>query len=243
MNAMPVRMPVAEQDSVGPYNRMSASQANTYEACLAFGFTRRSTDSKCPKSPFCSLDVPWKKPCVACSENLPVSWHRRVRRHWKHPLTRMTERQYRPPNAHGCKGLMPLFPNERPQSLDDLEAWALQRGHHHLPPALERMRMLWENDERRSGDWAEVDQERCLEMVLNALRFHLGEVERCRQAGGGPGLIGGEEVSVGHGLRPTGSLTNRFRDRIRLPAMETCRGRKHGRLHDLGLSTMLQRLR
>ena len=66
---------------------------------------------------------------------------------------------------------MPLFPNERPQSLDDLEAWALQRGRHHLPPALERMRTLWENDERRSGDWAEVDQERCLEMVLMNAAF------------------------------------------------------------------------
>ena len=51
MNAMPVRMPVAEQDSVGPYNRMSASQANTYEACPRLWFYQKVYRFKMPQIP------------------------------------------------------------------------------------------------------------------------------------------------------------------------------------------------
>ena len=48
---MPVRMPVAEQDSVGPYNRMSASQANTYEACPRLWFYQKVYRFKMPQIP------------------------------------------------------------------------------------------------------------------------------------------------------------------------------------------------
>ncbi len=190
MNAMPVRMPVAEQDSVGPYNRMSASQANTYEACPRLWFYQKVYRFKMPQIPVLFVGraveeavcrVLRESPGFVVASSSPEALEASPYKDDGTPIS-AAERSW------PASGLMPLFPNERPQSLDDLEAWALQRGRHHLPPALERMRMLWENDERRSGDWAEVDQERCLEMVLNALRFHLGEVERCRQAGGGPGL-------------------------------------------------------
>ena len=66
-------------------------------------------------------------------------------------------------------GLMPLFPHEQPSSKDDLQAWALERANAHLPPALERMRLLWEKDERKAGEWSEVDPAKCLAMVHHAL--------------------------------------------------------------------------
>ena len=190
MNAMPVRMPVAEQDSVGPYNRMSASQANTYESCPRLWFYQKVYRFKMPQIPVLFVGraveeavcrVLRESPGFVVASSSPAALEASPYKEDGAPISAV-ERQW------PASGLMPLFPNERPQSLDDLTAWAFQRGRHHLPPALERMRTLWENDERRSGDWAEVDQERCLEMVLNALRFHRGEVERCRQAGGGPGL-------------------------------------------------------
>ena len=83
-------------------------------------------------------------------------------------------------------GLMPFLPGERPQSKTELEAWALERCRIHLPPALERMRLEWEKDERKAGDWSEVDPGRCLAMVESGLRFHLEEVERCFESDGGP---------------------------------------------------------
>ena len=101
---MPVRMPVAEQDSVGPYNRMSASQANTYEACPRLWFYQKVYRFKMPQIPVLFVGRAVEEAVCRVLENLPVSWwHRRVQRHWKHPLTRMTERQYRPPNAHGLQ--------------------------------------------------------------------------------------------------------------------------------------------
>ncbi|MEC8151149.1 MAG: PD-(D/E)XK nuclease family protein, partial [Candidatus Thermoplasmatota archaeon] len=172
---MPVRMPVAEQDSVGPYNRMSASQANTYEACPRLWFYQKVYRFKMPQIPVLFVGraveeavcrVLRESPGFVVASSSPEALEASPYKDDGTPIS-AAERSW------PASGLMPLFPNERPQSLDDLEAWALQRGRHHLPPALERMRTLWENDERRSGDWAEVDQERCLEMVLNALRFHL----------------------------------------------------------------------
>ena len=98
-------------------------------------------------------------------------------------------------------GLMPFLPGERPQSKTELEAWALERCRIHLPPALERMRLEWEKDERKAGDWSEVDPGRCLAMVESGLRFHLEEVERCFESDGGP-----NKEAWRQGERPLGPL-------------------------------------
>ena len=46
---MPVRMSDVEHDTVGPYNRMSASQANTYEACPRLWFYQKVYRFKMPQ--------------------------------------------------------------------------------------------------------------------------------------------------------------------------------------------------
>ena len=65
-----------------------------------------------------------------------------------------------------------------------LEAWAMRRCEIHLPQALQRAHDEWLSDERRSGDWSEVDPERCLAMVKSGMKFHLAQVERCYAEGG-----------------------------------------------------------
>ena len=187
---MPVRMSDAEHDTVGPYNRMSASQANTYEACPRLWFYQKVYRFKMPQIPVLFVGRAVEEAVCRVLRESPgfvvaTSSHEAL--------------QVSPYNDDGspipasertwpANGLMPLFPNERPMSRDDLEAWTLARGRLHLPPALDRMRTQWANDERKAGDWADVDENRCTEMVLNALRFHLDEVARCHKAGGGPGL-------------------------------------------------------
>ena len=48
---MPVHMAEKERDTVGPYNRMSASQANTYEACPRLWFYQKVYRFKMPQIP------------------------------------------------------------------------------------------------------------------------------------------------------------------------------------------------
>ena len=187
---MPVRMSDVEHDTVGPYNRMSASQANTYEACPRLWFYQKVYRFKMPQIPVLFVGRAVEEAVCRVLRESPgfvvaTSSHEAMQ---ASPYT--DDGKPIPASEHTwpANGLMPLFPNERPMSRDDLEAWALQRGRLHLPPALDRMRSQWANDERKAGDWADVDENRCTEMVLNALRFHLDEVARCHQAGGGPGL-------------------------------------------------------
>ena len=50
------------------------------------------------------------------------------------------------------------------------------------------MKLEWEKDERKSGDWADVDPDYCRQMCINGLEMHLSELESCMELNGGPNL-------------------------------------------------------
>ena len=185
---MPVHMAEKERDTVGPYNRMSASQANTYEACPRLWFYQKVYRFKMPQIPVLFVGRAVEEAICSVLRESPgfvsanASPHALGSSPYDEDGRPLSSDEYVWP----AMGLIPFFPNELPQSKSDLEAWAMARCEVHLPPALERMRQEWEKDERRAGDWEEVNTASCLAMVEHGLRFHLDEVERCHDADGGP---------------------------------------------------------
>ena len=188
--SMPVRMADSQHDTVGPYNRMSASQANAYKSCPRLWFYQKVYRFKMPQIPVLFVGRAVEEAVCRVLRESPgfisaASSHDALGAspyHQDGTPCAVEEKTW--PSV----GLMPFFPNERPQTRETLMAWATERAHHHLPLALNRMQEQWEKDERKAGDWNDVDPKRCLDMVVSAIAFHLDEVERCFNDNGGPRL-------------------------------------------------------
>jgi len=178
---MPVHLPDQEHDLVGKYARLSASQSNTYEACPRLWYYEKVLRFKMPQIPVLFVGRAVEETvCRVLKESpsllvasAPADTYAAT------PL----DDDGRPSRSNGvvwpCEGMLPLFPEERPSTLEALRAWAETRATVHYPLVIEQLRQAWEQDERRAGDWSEVDDERCLAMVNAALAFHLDEVHRC----------------------------------------------------------------
>ena len=185
---MPVHAADPARDNVGPYNRLSASQANLYKACPRLWFYEKIYRFKMHQIPVLYVGkaveeaicrVLKDSPCLVMA-NAPADVL------GTSPYTEDGVPYGRDEQPWPAERLLPLLPEERPQTIEDLEQWVVGRCRAHVPPALAKARTQWEKDERRSGDWNEVDVDACYEMVVNGLMFHINEVERCLDEGGGP---------------------------------------------------------
>lgn len=187
---MPVHRADSAHDRVGAYNRLSASQANTYRACPRLWYYQRVYRFKMPQIPVLFVGRAVEEALCRVLRDSPGLLTGGAPGDTLGPSPYLDDGEPVPKGeaAWPADGLMPLFPHERPDSMAALENWALQRCAVHLPTALERAKEAWATDERRSGDWSEVDGQACLAMVEAGVRFHLAEVERCVAAGGGPYL-------------------------------------------------------
>ena len=178
---MPVTDVVLEDDSVGPYDRLSSSQVNTYRSCKRMWFYEKVMKLKILQIPvlyvgraveeaICrtlkeSPSLMLKTASELTLSNIPIDENGKPSRDSsaKWPANR----------------IIPLPIDKRPTSIGELENWALARLEIHLPTALENARKDWAKQERKSGDWSEVKYDYCLEMCLNGIRFHLDEVNHC----------------------------------------------------------------
>ena len=66
-----------------------------------------------------------------------------------------------------------------PKSIEEIRNWAIARIDVHLPVSLEEMRKEWIKDERKSGDWDDVDPNYCRLMCINGIDMHLNQVKQC----------------------------------------------------------------
>ena len=236
---MPVRHASQQTDEVGRFNRLSASQANTYRSCPRLWFYEKVYRFKMPQIPVLFVGRAVEEAlCRVLKEspNLLVA---------ASGIEVFGESPYSEDGlpvedvVWPASMLMPLFPEERPDSKEAIEAWAMRRCEAHLPPALENAREAWSKDERRSGDWSEVDPQHCLAMVKNGMRFHLAEVERCFKAGVGPRLRHGERFYAHHGQHRMAIRLQTLRAPIPALLTATSPGLKRGKLHGRGLWILL----
>ena len=185
---MPVQI-ASDEDSIGPYNRLSASQVNSYNNCSRLWFYEKIRRFRMPQIPVlfvgravedavckmlrespglmvASADSKILEPTPLDENGLPT----REGGHW--PATK----------------LLALPPNMQPSTIEELKEWGMSRLDIHLPLSLEEMKKEWENDERKAGDWSSVNIQYCLNMCYSALDMHLAELQRCVEANGGPNL-------------------------------------------------------
>jgi len=185
---MPVHF-ASEEDSIGPYNRLSASQANAYNNCSRLWYYEKVLRFKMPQIPV--LFVGRAVEDAVCkmlreSPGIMVS----------SADSKILESTPLDENGLPNRGdadwpaskLLALPEKMQPSTIDEMKTWGRERLDIHLPLSLEEMRIEWESEERKAGNWSTVNSQYCLEMCYTALDMHLLELQRCFEANGGPSL-------------------------------------------------------
>ncbi len=178
---MPVTDVATEHDTVGPYNRLSASQVNSYNSCSRLWFYEKALKLKIKQIPVLYVGRAVEEAiCRTLKEspklllssasgtilsNIPISDDGRPSR--------------KPEDVWPANRIIPRSDSHLPNTIDELEDWAKSRLRIHLEASLDYVRKDWERQERKSGDWSDVSFDYCLEMCCNAISFHLSEVDRC----------------------------------------------------------------
>ena len=179
---MPVQLPNPELDFVGQYNRLSASQVNTWKACPRLWYYEKVRRFVMPQIPILYVGRAVEEAiCKTLKESpslivslAPADIYAPT------PL----DDEGRPDRNYDKKWpaeqLLLLPDSKWPTNSDSLLEWANQRVLSHLAVCLEEMRIEWSKHDRKAGDWeADVDIERCERMAKNGIRLHMDEVNSC----------------------------------------------------------------
>jgi len=179
---MPVRLPDAERDFIGQYNRLSASQVNTWKACPRLWYYEKVRRFVMPQIPILfvgraveeAICKTLKESPALIVESAPADIYAET------PLDDdgRPDRDYE--HTWPAEQLLVLPESKWPTDLQALHAWANRRVLSHLSICLEAMRLEWLKHDRRAGDWDEdVDVEHCAMMALNGVKMHMLEVNSC----------------------------------------------------------------
>ena len=182
---MPVRLPDADQDFIGPYNRLSASQVNTWKACPRLWYYEKVRRFVMPQIPILfvgraveeAICKTLKETPALIVEAAPADIYAET------PLDAngRPDREYK--QRWPAEQLLVLPESKWPMDIDSLQHWANQRVRSHLAVCLEDMRVEWFKHDRKAGDWDEdVDVERCSKMALNGIKMHMSEVKACLES-------------------------------------------------------------
>ena len=187
---MPATIVDRDKDTVGPYNRLSASQVNSFKSCPRLWFYEKELNFKIGQVPilfvgravedaFCRM---LKESPALISSNASNDTLSKI------PLDDNGQPDRETGLIWPSQRLLPLPRKSWPKSIDEVRKWAISRLDVHLPISLNEMKREWEKDERKSGNWDEVDPIYCRQMCINGLEMHLEELKKCVSANGGPNL-------------------------------------------------------
>ncbi|MGB1491326.1 MAG: PD-(D/E)XK nuclease family protein, partial [Candidatus Poseidoniaceae archaeon] len=161
---MPVRSADPETDEVGRFNRLSASQANTWEDCPRLWYYQNKMRLKFPQTPPLFLGRAVEEcVCRVLIESPGLVFANA-------PLDVM---------KNGADNLLPLFDDEVP---NDFLGWCESRVNVHWPKIRDEMHEEWSKDARKSGNWHDYDMDVYREMCVTALRMHMDEVMDCKNS-------------------------------------------------------------
>ena len=178
---MPVMLP-SETDDIGQFNRLSASQVNSYNNCSRMWWFEKKIGLKIPDIPALhrgkaverAFSMVLKENPALIMSNAPTDILDSV------PLSDSGVPDREQKNGWPAQYLLPLKQEDQPSKIDDLRDWAIQRLELHLKRAIEEEKILWEKNPRKSGTWEDgVDFETCMQMCVQSLEWHLLEVSRC----------------------------------------------------------------
>lgn len=179
---MPVRLPNPELDFVGQYNRLSASQVNTWKACPRLWYYEKVRRFVMPQIPILYVGRAVEEAICKTLKESPslIVSSAPADIYAPTPL----DDEGRPDRNYDKKWpaeqLLLLPDSKWPTNSDSLLEWANQRVLSHLAVCLEEMRFEWSKHDRKAGDWeADVDIERCERMAKNGIRLHMDEVNSC----------------------------------------------------------------
>lgn len=159
---MPVRSADPETDEVGRFNRLSASQANTWEDCPRLWYYQNKMRLKFPQTPPLFLGRAVEEcVCRVLMESPGLVFA-------SAPLDVM---------KNGVDNLLPLFDDELP---NDFLEWCDARVNVHWPKIRDEMHQEWSKDARKSGNWHDYDMDVYRKMCVTALKMHMDEVIDCK---------------------------------------------------------------
>lgn len=178
---MPVSEIDSELDTVGPYNRLSASQVNTYKSCKRMWFYEKVLKLKINQIPVLYVGRAVEEAICRTFKESPSLMMSNASQDTlsKIPLDADGKPSRTSDATWPANRIIPLSENQVPSNLEEIELWAKQRIELHLQTTLLSAKKDWERQERKSGDWSDVKFDYCLEMCFNALSYHLDEVNRC----------------------------------------------------------------
>ena len=185
---MPVHF-ASEEDSIGPYNRLSASQANAYNNCSRLWYYEKILRFKMPQIPVLFVGRAVEDAvCKMLRESpglLVSSADSKILESTPLDENGLPNRE----DADWPATKLLVLPEKmQPSTIDEIKTWGRERLDIHLPLSLEEMRLEWESEERKAGNWSTVNSQYCLKMCYTALDMHLVELQRCFESDGGPNL-------------------------------------------------------
>ena len=161
---MPVKLADPETDTVGKFNRLSASQANTWDDCPRLWWYQNKMRLKFPQTPPLFLGRAVEE-CVC-------------RVMMESPGLILANA---PPNliSNGADNLLPLFDEE---VTTNIEQWCASRVDAYWPGIRDAMHEEWSKNARKAGNWHEYSMEEYRNMCVNALIMHIEEVKLCQKS-------------------------------------------------------------
>lgn len=197
---MPVCDPPVD-DPVGPYKRISHTQADTHRRCPRMWYHGYARGLKGGQPPIFGMGhsvegtlnrIMRDSPVLVASHAPSETFDSPIEDELIPGQDNPRERPSRRSDADwpGLR-LEVLDEIDWPTSRAALRKWALARLEVHFPREWAAVRAEWEADANRVGDWDEFEaanMEAAKSWVANGVDFHLDEVESCFEANGGPHL-------------------------------------------------------
>ena len=179
---MPVTLPNLDDDFVGQYNRLSASQVNTWKACPRLWYYEKVRRFVMPQIPILFVGRAVEEAICKTLKEAPTLIVATAPEdiYVSTPLDEdgRPDRNY--DEKWPAEQLLLLPVSKWPTDKATLLAWAEKRVLMHLAVSLDAMRVEWSKHDRRAGNWEDdVDIKRCAQMATNGIKMHMQEVEAC----------------------------------------------------------------
>ena len=182
---MPVQIVDEDELLVSKFERLSATSLIQYDACPRSWYLRRVEYLRGPSVPAMMRGhIVESTVCRVLRESPSLVSQDDAWDIMSSPL----DEEGRPERKGGEWPAPNLGKLDDLADMQSLRDWALTRAEVHLPEVKQVHVEAYEDDPMSLGGGEDLDDDEMLSMVIATIDFHLEEVERCLELGGGPNL-------------------------------------------------------